>query len=68
MVPVDKPLLYSVLTAPSGETLSEPHKLYRIEVVTAFMTAGAPLSKVEFLDRSLRKMHIDCVSDEACLI
>ena len=34
------------------------------------MTAGVPLSKVEFFRPilELRKMHIDCVSDEACLI
>ena len=39
---------YELKVHPSGETLSEPHKLYRIKVVTAFMTAGVPLSKVEF--------------------
>ena len=35
---------YELKVHPSGET----HKLYRIKVVTAFMTAGVPLSKVEF--------------------
>ena len=39
---------YELKVHPSGETLSEPHKLYCIKVVTAFMTAGVPLSKVEF--------------------
>ena len=28
--------------------VGETHKLYCIKVVTAFMTAGVPLSKVEF--------------------
>ena len=34
---------YELKVHPSGET----HKLYRIKVVTDFMTAGVPLSKVE---------------------
>ena len=32
---------------PSGETLSEVHKLWRVKVVTTFMKAAVPLAKVE---------------------
>ena len=32
---------------PSGETLSEAHKLWRVKVVTTFMKAGVPLAKVD---------------------
>ena len=32
---------------PSGETLSEVHKLWRVKVVTTFMKAGVPLAKVD---------------------
>ena len=32
---------------PSGETLSEVHKLWRVKVVITFMKAGVPLAKVD---------------------
>ena len=32
---------------PSGEGLSEAHKLYRIKVLTTFLKAGVPLAKIE---------------------
>ena len=32
---------------PSGETLPEAQKLYRVKVVTAFLKAGIPIGKVE---------------------
>ena len=28
-----------------GETLPDPHKVYRVKVVTAFMKSGIPMSK-----------------------
>ena len=32
---------------PSGETLPEDHKLYRVKVVSTFLKAGVPLAKIE---------------------
>ena len=32
---------------PSGETLSENHKLWHVKVVTTFMKAGVPLAKID---------------------
>ena len=32
---------------PNGEHLPEKQRLYRIEVVTAFLKAGVPLRKIE---------------------
>ena len=32
---------------PTGETLPEAQKVYRVKVVTTFLKAGVPLSKIE---------------------
>jgi len=41
--------VYESETSPRGETLPESHKLYRIDIVTAFLKSGIPLQKIDGL-------------------
>ena len=47
---------------PSGETLSEDHKLWRVKVVTTFMKAGVPLAEIDHF-RELLEEHAYRLSD-----
>lgn len=47
---------------PVGESLPEAHKLWRIKVVSTFVKAGVPLSKIDVF-RSLLEEHAYSLSD-----
>ena len=48
--------VYEQEAHPSGETLPEAHKLYRVKVVSTFLKAGVPLAKLEHF-RGLLEEH-----------
>jgi len=47
---------------PRGETLSQDQRIYRINVVTAFLKAGVPLSKLDHF-RDILEEHAYSLSD-----
>ena len=43
---------------PKGESLSVPHRVYRVKVVRSFMKAGVPLNKIDCLSGVTRRGSI----------
>jgi hypothetical protein len=54
--------VYEQEVHPVGESLPEAHKLWRIKVVTTFLKAGVPLTKIDQL-RGLLEEHAYSLSD-----
>ena len=40
--------VYDEYTHPKGETLPTDHRVYHIKVVTSFLKAGVPLTKLDY--------------------
>ena len=54
--------VYEQEAHPSGETLPEAHKFYRVKVVSTFLEAGVPLAKLEHFGGLLEE-HVYRLSD-----
>ena len=46
---------YDESTQPKGQTLPEDQRVYRVKVMMAFLRAGIPISKLEFLREILEE-------------
>jgi len=54
--------VYEQEVHPTGESLPEAHKLWRVKVVTTFLRAGVPLANID-LFRDLLEEHAYSLSD-----
>ena len=51
-----------------GETLPEQQQVYRVKVVTAFLRADVPLSKLDSFRDLLEENGFALLTDDMCLI